>query len=138
MLTHNIDVNDSLTNGTFGEVLGFEFDRLGNIAQVYVHFTNKESGKELRKNHTNLERKFPEKAVTPINKIEFPYCMSKNRNKHESATVLQFPLKLAFAATAHKIQGQTIRKPSTLIVDLRTVREAAQAYVILSRVQSSF
>ena len=34
MLTHNIDVNDSLTNGTFGEVLGFEFDRLGNIAQV--------------------------------------------------------------------------------------------------------
>ena len=43
MLTHNLDVNDSLTNGTFGEVIGFDFDRFGNIAQVNVHFSNEES-----------------------------------------------------------------------------------------------
>ena len=136
MLTHNLDVNDSLTNGTFGEVIGFNFDRFGNIAQVNVHFSNEESGRELRMNYTDLQRKFQGISVTPIHKIEFPYCMSKTRNKHESATVLQFPLKLAFAATAHKIQGQTVCQPRSLVVDLRTVREAAQAYVILSRVQS--
>jgi len=45
-------------------------------------------------------------------------------------------LRLAFAATAHKVQGQTIKKPNYLVADLRKVREPAQAYVILSRVQT--
>ena len=46
------------------------------------------------------------------------------------------PLRLSFAATAHKVQGQTVKKPNALAIDLRSVREAAQEYVILSRVQS--
>ena len=44
-------------------------------------------------------------------------------------------MRLAFAATAHKFQGQTVQKPMCLVVDLMTVREPAQAYVMLSRVQ---
>ena len=136
MLTYNIDTSDSLTNGAFGEILGFNFDNCGNIATVYVQFYDEKCGQEKRKNHTELQRKYPNKHVTPLKKIEFPYCMSKKQSKHNTATVLQFPIKLAFAATAHKIQGQTIRKPNSLIVDLRKVRQAAQAYVILSRVQA--
>ena len=50
-------------------------------------------------------------------------------------TAVQFPLKLAFACTAHKMQGTTILKPDPLVADLKSVREAAQGYVILSRVQ---
>ena len=50
-------------------------------------------------------------------------------------TATQFPLRLAFAATAHKVQGQTVKKPNHLVLNLKTVREAAQAYVMLSRVQ---
>ena len=34
------------------------------------------------------------------------------------------------------MQGLTVKNPNTLVVDLRSVREPAQAYVILSRVQS--
>ena len=34
------------------------------------------------------------------------------------------------------MQGQTVKKPNFLVADLRKVREAAQAYVVLSRVQS--
>ena len=34
------------------------------------------------------------------------------------------------------MQGSTIKKPNFLVVDLRTVREAAQAYVMLSRIQA--
>ena len=51
------------------------------------------------------------------------------------ATVIQFPVRLAHAITAHKIQGNTIVYPSTVLLDLTSVFEAAQAYVMLSRVQ---
>ena len=75
--------------------------------------------------------------MTPIDKIEFQYSLSKKPTRESSnATAIQFPLKLAFAATAHKIQGSTVKKPNYLVLDLRSVMEAAQAYVMLSRVQS--
>ena len=37
---------------------------------------------------------------------------------------------------SHWIQGQTIKKPNKLIVNLQRVFEAAQSYVMLSRVES--
>ena len=47
----------------------------------------------------------------------------------------QFPLKLSFACTAHKIQGSTITDPNKVIIDLRSVKEAAMGYVMFSRPQ---
>ena len=137
MLTYNIDTCDCLTNGAFGEVLGFQFNKDGSMKQVYIHFYNEDCGKEKRKNFVNLQKQFPGKNVLPIEKIEFQYSLSKKSNAGAAtATVVQFPLRLAFASTAHKVQGMTIKKPNHLVVDLRSVREAAQAYVILSRVQA--
>ena len=52
-----------------------------------------------------------------------------------TATVIQFPVKLAFAITSHKIQGQTIPSPTKVVLDLNSIFEDAQAYVMLSRVQ---
>ena len=136
MLTYNIDTCDSLTNGTFGEVLGFEFDKTGKVSRVIVHFYDNDSGKNKRKNHLQIQRRFPGKNATPIEMIEFQYCLSRKSNSViANAAATQFPLRLAFAATAHKVQGQTVKKPNFLVVDLRSVREAAQAYVMLSRVQ---
>ena len=75
--------------------------------------------------------------MTPIERLEFSYSLNrKGKGTNASATAIQFPLKLAFAATSHKVQGQTVKKPNNLVVDLQTVREPAQAYVILSRVQA--
>ena len=51
------------------------------------------------------------------------------------AKLIQFPLVLAWAVTAHKFQGQTVKKPQKVAVDVRSVFEAAQAYVMFSRVQ---
>ena len=48
----------------------------------------------------------------------------------------QFPLKLAFGSTCHGIQGQTVIKPHKLVVNLKSILEAAQGYVMLSRVQA--
>ena len=60
----------------------------------------------------------------------------KSKNASSTATALQFPLRLAYAATAHKIQGHTIQKPKSLIADLMTWLQPAMANVILSRVQT--
>ena len=51
-------------------------------------------------------------------------------------TAIQFPLKLSFACTAHKMQGSTVLKPDSLAIDLTSVREPAQGYVMLSRIQA--
>ena len=136
MLTQNLNTCDSLTNGALGEVLGFDFEKNGKVAIVKVHFFDRDCGKELRQNHVELQKQYPGKLVTPIFRSELPYSLSKKSYKHGAATVVQFPLRLAFAATAHKVQGQTVKKPACLVADLRKVREAAQAYVILSRVQT--
>ena len=84
----------------------------------------------------DMDNRFPGYRATPIKKLEFSFGQSKKvYSASASATALQYPLKLAWAITAHKIQGQTIMKPMKLIVDLSKVFEAAQAYVMLSRVQ---
>ena len=137
MLTHNINTCDSLTNGTFGEVIGLELDDNKCLKRVIVSFDNELSGKERRKNYIQLQQQYFPKLATPIDRIEFHYSLSrKPTSAAANAIAVQFPLRLAFAATAHKIQGSTIKKPNHLVVDLRSVMEAAQAYVMLSRVQA--
>ena len=136
MLTHNLDTPDCLTNGSFGNVIGFEHLGDGSISHVIVQFYDEECGKERRKNNVRLKKKYPNMNATPIEMMEFHYAPSKKQaTSVRSCTATQFPLRLAFAATAHKVQGQTVKKPNSLAIDLRSVRESAQAYVMLSRVQ---
>ena len=54
MLTYNVDTFDCLTNGAFGEILGFKLDQNGNIQYVYVHFENEDCGRERRKKNATL------------------------------------------------------------------------------------
>ena len=51
-----------------------------------------------------------------------------------TGNVIQFPIKLAFAVTAHKIQGATVPKPLKVIIDVTDIFQAAMLYVMLSRV----
>ena len=137
MLTYNLNTCDSLTNGAFGEVVGFDYNINGSFKEVYVHFYNSDCGRETRKSYPWLQEKFPGKNVLGIKPIEFQYSLSKSKSAGlASAVIIQYPLRLAFASTAHKVQGLTVKKPNSLVVDLRSVRESAQAYVILSRVQA--
>ena len=101
MLTYNLNTFDCLTNGALGEVIGFNFNKDGRIKEVYVLFHDDDCGKEKRKNFVALQQKYPGKNVTPIEMMEFQYSISKKGN-NRNATAIQFPLKLAFAATAHK------------------------------------
>ena len=135
ILTYNIDTSDGLTNGALGEIVGYDMVE-GRVQIIYVEFNDKKIGRNKRMSMPQLQNRFPGRNATPINKLEFAFGQSKKAYSTSSqATALQFPLKLAWAITAHKIQGQTIKKPNMLIADLSRVFEAAQAYVILSRIQ---
>ena len=60
---------------------------------------------------------------------------SMKKEEQASYNVFQFPLKLAYAVTAHKIQGQSIPKPLKVAVDMGGTFCPSQAYVMLSRVE---
>ena len=72
-----------------------------------------------------------------IKRVMFQDTLAKkSKNVANTAKVIQFPMSLCFSATSHHFQGQTIYKPNTSANDFRTVFEAAQSYVMLSRVQA--
>ena len=139
MMIHNVDVSDHLNNGTLGEVVGFEKNSKGDVSVVYTHFYEEKAGRNLRKcNSDDVNTRYQNKRPTPVKKVEYQYSLSKESYKsHGGATakLIQFPLMLAFAATGHKFQGATIKKPMKLVADFTKLFTPSQAYVMLSRVQ---
>merc|ERR1711954_191896 len=91
-------------------------------------------GHKNRTNNPNLLSNFPNCVV--IERVNHQYSLRKKSGEvGATANVIQFPLKLAFAITSHKIQGQTILSPAKVVLDLNSIFEDAQAHVMLSRVQ---
>ena len=136
MLIYNINKSDKLANGQMGEVLGFHY--VNNVLlYVIVEFDDPMCGRYRRQEaeFEHIISQYPSnQRPTPIKLHDREYRFIRH-NSDVKATVTQFPLTLAFSATAHKLQGQTIYKPKPLVVDLRQIREGGQAYVMLSRVQ---
>ena len=132
MLIHNIDTCDGLTNGARGELIAVIFDKTKNISKMVIKFEKESIGREKRQRNPELSRKYP--GGTVIEKVNFSFSISKSKNSViNTANVIQFPIKLAFACTAHKIQGSTIHKPQKVILDVRDTFDAAMVYVMLSR-----
>ena len=134
MLIFNVDLSDLLNNGATGTVIGLEEAQNGSIRAVVVKFDNPEAGKESRKKNPIMASKYPNGTV--IMKREQDYSLTKTKGLVSStAKLIQIPLVLAWAVTVHKFQGQTVRYPQKVVIDLKSVFEAAQAYVMASRVQ---
>ncbi|KAK3101585.1 hypothetical protein FSP39_004665 [Pinctada imbricata] len=124
MLTRNIDVQDGLVNGIMGTVhqikkTNYAEKSKSEISAVVVRFDNKRVGRSAGK--------LSEKGnLVTIERIE-------EELRKSGTTRFQFPLKLAWACTAHKVQGMTLDR---VVVDLKKVFSPGQAYVALSRVTS--
>ena len=101
MLTMNLDVCDNLANGALGEVVDFVKKNNGEIQYILVKFDSEDVGKEYRKKH-NWERQYPGENLTAIKKIEFDFQLREGGTS--MATAINFPLRLAWATTCHKIQ----------------------------------
>ena len=131
MLIYNIAVYDGLCNGAMGTVLAIEEDDKKCVRRVIIQFDNENTGAELRKQFPVQTKRYPKGTV--ITRMELEYSLGKIKSGGASAKLSQFPLISSFAVTAWKFQGQTVKNPKAYNVDLRKVRNAAQAYVMLSR-----
>ena len=135
MLTYNIDVVDGLTNGAFGKIIGFEFSRGRNLKFIMIEFYSEKVGRERRNKFPCYSTKYPK--ATPIGIYESHYNIQNRFSTSTSkAIAINFPIKLSFAVTGHRVQGQTVLKPKYVVTDLKKARMPGQAYVMLSRVES--
>ena len=133
MMTYNVDTSDGLTNGARGQLIGIIEDDNGNISKLIVKFEVESNGREKRRLNPEIADRYP--GGTLVEKVNFPFSISKSKKSViHTGNVIQFPIKLAFACTAHKIQGATIPKPLKVIINITDIFQAAMAYVMLSRV----
>jgi len=112
MLVYNLDISSGLVNGSMGVVEGFT----GNN-EVLVKFANGVAT-----------------TIAPVKwEIKEERFVNGNHFYETVAYRRQIPLKLAYAISIHKSQGQTLDKA---VVDLTDIFSPGQAYVALSRVKS--
>ncbi|XP_028823426.1 ATP-dependent DNA helicase PIF1-like, partial [Denticeps clupeoides] len=116
MLIRNQDVEDGLVNGTFG-----------TIANIVT--TTTEDGKPFVKlialQLDNLTAGSKHKSKDNLVYIE----RLEEQTSIKSVAQLQFPMKLAFGCTTHKVQGMSL---TSAVICLKWTFEPGMAYVALS------
>ncbi|XP_029931521.1 uncharacterized protein LOC115376171 [Myripristis murdjan] len=125
MLCKNVDVADGLVNGACGTVTQLVFGEDSTFPlTVYVRFDDENIGSDRRKKraHAAVEC-LQSTAIDP----------ETERATKRGGVRRQFPLRLAWACTVHKVQGLTVDEA---VVSLKRVFAPGQAYVALSRVRA--
>lgn len=104
MLIHNINTLDGLSNGQQGEVVDI-LEKDGKVQFIMVRFNNESIGMEQRRKFKHLQAVSKNKAWIPIEKLHYHYPLGDMRKNHGArVTLIQFPLKLAWSLTAHKVR----------------------------------
>ena len=140
-LTSNINTSDHLVNGAMGTVVGFEKDSQGKVEYIIVSFDDEDAGHAQRQKYSWICAKYQHQNGTPIAiHPQRHQPRSKKGYSHAiSCKIIQFPLKLAWASTAHSMQGVTVKKGSKVVVHFHKKFKPGMAYVMLSRlVQLSY
>ena len=106
MVVLNVNTTDSLVNGSLGVIEDIITDSNGNVTCVIIRFDTEKAGEEQRRQYPHIAVKYQDENGTPLFKEKIKYHLGASGGKVHAAaaTVLQFPIKLAFAITGHKIQ----------------------------------
>ena len=105
MLIHNINTMDGLTNGAQGMVAEI-LAKDNRVRYILVKFDNPNIGNEQRRKFNRLPSVTRNPGLTPIERFSFSYTLGDVRKDHGArATLLQFPLKLSWACTSHKVRA---------------------------------
>ena len=116
-------MDDGLVNGVMGHVSRFVFGHgsaANTVLAIEVIFDNKNVGKK-----TGKRTRCGNSVL--IERVQEDIQEKKCTVRH------QFPLRLSWACTSHKVQGMTVNK---VVVNLDRCFSAGQGYVALSRVTS--
>ncbi|KAL3987772.1 hypothetical protein ACER0C_014887 [Sarotherodon galilaeus] len=124
MIIRNLDVEDGLVNGTFGTITNIVTttqDGPKTVNLIGLTLDNQNSGQKFRRKIQG----------SSDNLVYIEKCEESTSKK--GVLRRQFPMKLAFACTAHKVQGMTME---SAVICLKRVFEPGMAYVALSRTTS--
>ena len=104
-MVFNISLIDCLVNGAMGTVVGIEA-KGQEVSAIIVAFDNPNAGERQREKYPNLSRKYADVNGTPIMRYDFEYPIKSSSGKPfgTKARIIQFPLRLSWASTAHKMQ----------------------------------
>ena len=141
MLIHNVSLRDKLVNGAIGSIIDIVYnaprsDDRTSVKAIIVKFDDPEVGEELRSTHEYLSASVRNEGGVPIFLTQFTYGIpGRNKKSRHGAkcTITQFPLRLAYAFTAYKLQGVTLKRGTDLIINKLTFNRPGMGYVTLSR-----
>ena len=124
MVIRNLDVEDGMVNGTFGTIANIVTTT--RDGQTVVDMLG------LQLDNPNAGRTFRRKIRGPTDELVYIERFEERLTK-SSVVRRQFPVKLAFGCTAHKVQGMTM---DSAVVSLKQIFQPGMAYVALSRTTS--
>ena len=101
-MVFNVNTIDGLVNGASGTIVGAEYKNM-SVECISVNFDSESCGENQRMKYPNLTQKYKAVNGTPIFHQEIDITLSSRRNG-PSAKILQFPLAINYASTAHRMQ----------------------------------
>ena len=133
-LIFNVNVIDDLVNGSNGTVVGIE-KKGDKVHCIIVNFDNEKTGYIQRQRHPIYSNRYKEQNGTPIFREHLEFQVKSKRGFSSTATarLFQFPLSLNYAQTSHKMQGQTVKPKSKVIIHWAKNLQQGMAYVMLGR-----
>ena len=95
-----------------GVVEDFVFDG-EKLKAIIVAFDNKDTGIKQMRDHQNDCLQYKDQNGVPIYRTTLEHSLKSGGARGKTT---QFPIKLSWATTCHKLQGVTVKKGSNLVV----------------------
>ena len=131
MLIYNVNVSDSLVNGSMGTIVGVKTEE-SKVKSIVVSFDDPNTGEEQKLQYHSIAEEFTSHNGIPIFQVKQEYSR-KGQAKKTRGVLIQFPLQLAWASTVHKLQGDTIKPGDNYVVHGHKRMPPSMGYTALSR-----